>query len=177
MLEFYSQCQFWQAHHLGYVFGIGVPSFIQIIQPTVKLWYHIVFYINYIIECFKDDGEKRKIRPALPWTFQKPPNRRSLKLAWLMMSETPTLGEILLRYYRGFCSHPSRPHARTQSDSASYFLRLRDRMVPSAYRWIYRMVLSFDVAGERVEAALRLWAWFRLCGVVMQLVSPLLSYC
>ena len=40
-------------------------------------------------------------------------------------------------------------------------------MVPSAYRWIYRMVLSFDVAGERVEAALRLWAWFRLSDVVM----------
>jgi len=29
------------------------------------------------------------------------------------------------------------------------------------------MVLSFDVAGERVEAALRLWAWLRLCDVVM----------
>ena len=44
---------------------------------------------------------------------------------------------------------------------------LRDRMVPSAYRWIYGMVLSFDVAGERVEAELRWWAWLRLCGVVM----------
>jgi len=40
-------------------------------------------------------------------------------------------------------------------------------MVPSAYRWIYRMVLSFDVTGERVEAALRWWAWFRLCDVVI----------
>jgi len=29
------------------------------------------------------------------------------------------------------------------------------------------MVLSFDVAGERVEAALRWWAWLRLCDVVM----------
>jgi len=33
------------------------------------------------------------------------------------------------------------------------------------------MVLSFDVAGERVEAALRLWAWLRLCDVVMLLAS------
>ena len=40
-------------------------------------------------------------------------------------------------------------------------------MVPSDHRWIYRMVLSFDVTGERVEAALRWWAWFRLCDVVM----------
>ena len=28
-------------------------------------------------------------------------------------------------------------------------------------------LLSFDVAGERVEAALRWWAWLRLCDVVM----------
>ena len=41
--------------------------------------------------------------------------------------------------------------------------RMRDRMVPSAYRWIYGMVLlMYHVAGERVEAALRWWAILQL---------------
>ena len=67
-------------------------------------------------ECIKDDSESQwdqwkrgEIRPPLP---QKPLNRWSPNLAWVMMSGTPTpVKKFHHDPIRGFCTPPPRPSA------------------------------------------------------------------